>query len=51
MAGRLHLDLPDGTVTLGPHEVFTVPKGVPHRPRGTVDTGDGNEGTTGVHPA
>ncbi|MFF3252754.1 cupin domain-containing protein [Actinacidiphila glaucinigra] len=63
LAGRLHLELPDRTVALGPHEVFTVPRGVPHRPRaeegtrilmfeprGTVNTGDGNEGagTTGV---
>lgn len=61
LAGRLRLELPDGTVELGPHEVFTVPRGTLHKPvaepgtrilmfepRGTVNTGDGNEGTTGV---
>jgi mannose-6-phosphate isomerase-like protein (cupin superfamily) len=63
LAGRLHLDMPGGTVTLDPLDVYTVPKGTPHRPRaeqgtrmlmfeprGTVNAGDGNEdkGTTGV---
>jgi mannose-6-phosphate isomerase-like protein (cupin superfamily) len=63
LAGRLHLDLPDGTVTLNPNDVFTVPRGIRHKPRaeagtrilmfeprGTVNTGDGTEstGTTGV---
>lgn len=33
LSGRLHLDLPDGTVTLGPMDVYTVPRGVTHRPR------------------
>ena len=61
LEGRLHLDLPDGTVTLGPREVYTVPRGVQHRPRadegtrilmfeprGTYNTGDAATGTTGV---
>ncbi|MEU1629287.1 cupin domain-containing protein [Streptomyces sp. NPDC020096] len=64
LAGRLHLDLPDRTVTLGPNDVFTVERGTPHRPRaeqgtrilmfeprGTVNTGDGNTGTTGIRVA
>jgi len=33
LAGTLHLDLPDRTVTLRSGEVFTVPRGVRHRPR------------------
>jgi mannose-6-phosphate isomerase-like protein (cupin superfamily) len=61
LAGRLRLELPDGAVTLDPLDVYTVPKGTPHRPhadqgtrilmfepRGTVNTGDGSEGTTGI---
>jgi mannose-6-phosphate isomerase-like protein (cupin superfamily) len=31
--GELQIDLPDGTVTLGPGQMFIVPKGVEHRPR------------------
>jgi len=59
--GTLHLDLPDRTVTLRSGEMFTVPRGVPHRPRaaegtrllmfeprGTVNTGDPATGTTGT---
>jgi mannose-6-phosphate isomerase-like protein (cupin superfamily) len=60
LAGRLHLDLPAGTVTLDPFDVYTVPRGVAHRPRadpgtrilmieprGTTQNGqaDGNTGT------
>ena len=30
--GRLDIDLRDRTVTLGPGELFVVPKGVEHRP-------------------
>lgn len=58
LAGRLHLDLPDGTVTLHPGGTFTVPRGVRHRPRaeegtrlllfeprGTVNTGDAEAAT------
>jgi mannose-6-phosphate isomerase-like protein (cupin superfamily) len=29
LAGRLHLDLPDTTVTLDPMDLCTVPRGVP----------------------
>lgn len=38
LAGELMIDLPDGTVTLRPGEVFVVPKGVQHRPRAVVET-------------
>ena len=38
IAGRLHLDLPDRTVTLEPMDLFTVPCGVPHRPRADAGT-------------
>lgn len=63
LAGVLHLDLPDRTVTLRPGGTFTVPRGVRHRPRaeegtrillleprGTVNTGDaeGAGGTGGT---
>lgn len=54
--GTLHIDLPDGTVTLGEGELFVVPRGVRHRPwaeseakivliepRGVVNTGDDND--------
>jgi mannose-6-phosphate isomerase-like protein (cupin superfamily) len=33
LQGELQIDLPDGTVTLGPGQMFIVPKGVSHRPR------------------
>jgi len=38
LSGELVIDLPDGTVTLTPGEVFVVPKGMQHRPRATVET-------------
>jgi mannose-6-phosphate isomerase-like protein (cupin superfamily) len=38
LSGELIIDLPDGTVTLKPGEVFVVPKGMQHRPRSTVET-------------
>ena len=51
--GELRLDFRDGSVRLGPGEMFVVPKGVEHKPfaehevrmmliepRGTVNTGD-----------
>ncbi len=38
VAGRLHLDLPDRTVTLDPMDLFTVPRGVRHRPRAAPGT-------------
>ncbi len=33
LQGELQIDLPDGTVTLGPGQMFIVPQGVAHRPR------------------
>jgi mannose-6-phosphate isomerase-like protein (cupin superfamily) len=38
LAGRLYLDLPDRTVTLDPMDLFTVPRGVRHRPRAEPGT-------------
>ena len=38
LSGRLHLDLPERTVTLDPMDLFTVPRGVRHRPRAEVGT-------------
>lgn len=38
LAGRLDLDLPDGTVTLGPMDLYTVPRGTRHRPRAQAGT-------------
>ncbi|TDP98833.1 MULTISPECIES: cupin domain-containing protein [Microbacteriaceae] len=51
--GRLTIQLSDGDVELGPHDVFVVPRGVEHcpkadedalvvmvEPKGTVNTGD-----------
>lgn len=38
LTGRLHLDLPDSTVTLEPMDIFTVPRGVRHRPRAEPGT-------------
>ena len=53
LAGRLVIDLPEGTVELREGEMYVVPKGVEHRPRapsechvllveprGVVNTGD-----------
>ena len=53
LEGRLRLDFRDGSVTLGPGEMFVVPKGVEHKPcaetevrmmliepRGTLNTGE-----------
>ena len=54
LEGELDIDLRDRTVTLGPGELFVVPRGVEHRPaarrgevrmlliepRGTPNTGD-----------
>src|SRR6266542_295679 len=33
LKGRLEIDLPDGTVSLGPGQLYVVPRGVQHRPR------------------
>lgn len=38
LEGLLLLDLPDGTVELGPWQGWTVPKGVLHRTRAEVPT-------------
>ena len=38
LSGELTIDMPDGSVTLQPGELFVVPKGVEHRPRATVET-------------
>jgi mannose-6-phosphate isomerase-like protein (cupin superfamily) len=55
LAGSLDVEMRDGVVTLGPGELFVVPKGVEHRtvareevhmlliePTGTPNTGDPN---------
>lgn len=60
--GQIAIDLPNGTVTLGPGELFVVPKGMEHRPRavshsaavlliepcGTPNTGNANTATPKV---
>ena len=38
LEGRLTIDLRDGPVTLGPGELFVVPKGVEHRPFAEEET-------------
>jgi mannose-6-phosphate isomerase-like protein (cupin superfamily) len=38
LAGRLQMELRDGTVTLGPGEMLVVPRGVEHRPVAPVET-------------
>ena len=38
LKGRLTIDLRDGAVTLGPGQVFIVPKGIEHRPRAEEET-------------
>ena len=38
LSGKLVIDLPAGAVTLGPGEVYVVPKGMQHRPRAEVET-------------
>ena len=53
ISGRLTIQLRDGDIELGPHDVYVVPRGVEHcpraeeethivlvEPRGTVNTGD-----------
>ena len=59
LEGELTIQLRDGDVTLGPHDVYVVPKGVEHCPRateevhailfepqGTVNTGDAGDEMT-----
>jgi len=38
LRGRLDIQLRDGTVTLGPGEIYVVPKGVEHRPVAREET-------------
>jgi mannose-6-phosphate isomerase-like protein (cupin superfamily) len=38
LKGRLTIDLRDGAVTLGPGQIYVVPKGVEHRPRAEEET-------------
>jgi mannose-6-phosphate isomerase-like protein (cupin superfamily) len=38
LAGELSIDLPERTVTLGPGDLFVVPRGVEHRPRAARET-------------
>lgn len=38
LKGRVVIDLRDGPVTLGPGEVFVVPRGVEHRPRAVEES-------------
>lgn len=38
LSGRLTIDLAQGAVTLGPGELYVVPRGVQHRPRAEVET-------------
>ena len=38
LKGRLVIELRDGNVTLGPGEMFVVPKGVEHRPVADEET-------------
>lgn len=33
LKGRIHIDLPDRRIDLGPGEMFVVPRGMKHRPR------------------
>jgi len=59
VAGELLIEFRDGSVTLGPGELFVVPKGVEHRPsareeckilliepRGVVNTGEADSELT-----
>jgi mannose-6-phosphate isomerase-like protein (cupin superfamily) len=38
LKGRLRIEMRDGSVTLGPGELFVVPKGVEHRPVAEEET-------------
>ena len=53
LEGMLRIDLPDGAVSIGPGEMYVVPKGLKHKPyaasevkmlliepRGTLNTGE-----------
>lgn len=38
LSGELTIQMPDGNVTLGPGELYVVPKGVEHCPKAEVET-------------
>lgn len=38
LRGALTIDMPEGSVSLGPGEIYVVPQGVQHRPRAEVET-------------
>ncbi|MEL7023562.1 MAG: cupin domain-containing protein [Pseudomonadota bacterium] len=38
LAGQLRIDFRDGAVTLGPREMFVVPRGVEHKPYAERET-------------
>ncbi|MTI46114.1 Cupin domain-containing protein [Roseibium hamelinense] len=38
LSGELTIQMPDGNVTLGPGEIYVVPKGVEHCPKAEVET-------------
>ncbi len=48
--GEFHIELEDRTVTLGPRQAFTVPKGVMHRPIVPVPSAVVMIETAGVSP-
>ena len=59
LSGQLRRELPDAAVVLGPMDVFTVRRGVRHRPRAAAGTRilmveprgtsqDGGTGSTGI---
>jgi len=38
LQGAITIEMPDGDVTLGPGELFVVPRGVEHRPVARIET-------------
>jgi mannose-6-phosphate isomerase-like protein (cupin superfamily) len=36
--GELTIDIPDGSIVLGPRETVTIPRGLRHRPRAATET-------------
>lgn len=38
LSGELVIEMPHGTVMLGPGDLYVVPKGIAHRPRASVET-------------
>jgi mannose-6-phosphate isomerase-like protein (cupin superfamily) len=62
LEGKLRIDFRDGAVTLGPGEMFVVPRGIEHKPfageevrlmliepRGVLNTGDAGGERTAVN--